>query len=201
MYRERMNGYYPQVIQSILEFQSIIDSEYPEIENLSGGTTKIIDDAYLTTLSEERIKQWENVLGIQPISNSSISDRRDTIVARIRGQGKLNTERINAIVNAFTGGTATSWIENGTLNVEIKPPPENKQFRFENVEREIAKNVPAHLGFNIRRDYQLWSGVKYENATWSDVRVNFETWQDVLGNIKREVNKLDETPLTDFVLG
>jgi hypothetical protein len=201
MYRERMMGYYPQIIQSVLEFQAIIDGEHLEIEKLADGTIRVINDAYLTTMSEDRIKQWENVLGIQPIEYSSISDRRDTIIARIRGQGKLNTERINAIVNAFTGGTANSWIEDGVLYVEITPPPENKQFRFENVEQEIAKNVPAHLGLNIRRNYQLWSGVEYENATWSEVRTNYGTWQDVLGNIKREVNRLDETPLTSFVLG
>lgn len=201
MYRERMNSYYPQIIQNILEFQAIIDGEHPEIESLSDGTIRVINDAYLTDMSEDRIKQWESVLNIQPIEGSSISDRRDTILARIRGQGKLNTERINAIVNAFTGGTAKSWIEDSVLYVEITPPPDNKQFRFENVEQEIAKNVPSHLGFNIRRNYQLWSGVEYENATWSEVRTNYGTWRDVLGNFKREVNKLDETPLTSFVLG
>jgi hypothetical protein len=180
MYRERMKGYYPQVIQSILEFQSIIDGEYPEIESLSGGATKIIDDTYLTTMSEDRIKQWEKVLGILPSDSSSTSERRDIIIARIRGQGKLNTETINKIVNAFTGGTANSWVANSTLYVEITPPPENKQYRFEDVEQEIARKIPAHLGFSIERNYITWGEVKNKYGTWQRVKDDLGTWNEVL---------------------
>lgn len=179
MYRERMNNYYPQVIQVIEEFKSIIDAEYPEFEDLSVAKDKVVDDAYFLTMGEERIEQWENILGIRAVENSSVSDRRDTIIARIRGQGKLNTALINSIVNAFTGGTANSWIEDGVLYVEITPPPTNKQFKFANVEQELSKKVPAHLGFNVSRSYLEWAEVKNRYATWQDVKNEFATWTDV----------------------
>ena len=180
MYRERMNGYYPQVIQSIMEFQAIIDSEYPEIETLSESTERITNDAYLTTMSEDRIKQWENILGIIPLENSTFDDRRDTVIARIRGQGKLNTALISTIVGTFTGGTANSWIKDGVLYVEITPPPGNKQYQFKNVEKEIANKVPAHLGFKIERNYYTWGEIENTHATWADVEANFNKWEDVL---------------------
>ena len=180
MYRKRMNGYYPQVIQSILEFQAIIDGEYPEINELSVKKSQITDNAYLTTMSEDRIKQWEEMLNIQPIEGSTFDDRRDTIIARIRGQGKLNTSLINTIVNTFTGGTATSWIENSVLYVEITPPPNNKQYQFENVKQELAKKVPAHLGFQISRNYYSWGEVQSKCSTWQVVKDEFNTWEDVV---------------------
>lgn len=179
MYQERMNSYYPPIIQSIKEFQAIIDSEYPEFEDLAEDRTKIIDDAYLTTMSEQRVEQWENILGIKPLESSSVSDRRETIIARIRGQGKLNTALINSIVNAFTGGTANSWVKDGVLYVEITPPPENKQFKFDNVEQELELKIPAHLGFKVSRNYYEWGEVKNSHATWQDVKDSFDTWQDV----------------------
>lgn len=179
MYRERMNSYYPQVIQAITEFQAIIDSEYPEFESLAEGVENVINDAYLLTMGEERIAEWEHILGIRPIEGSSVSDRRDTIVARIRGQGKLNTESINSIVNAFTGGTANSWVKNGVLYVEITPPPGNKQYQFSNVEHELSLKVPAHIGFEVSRNYYTWGEIKTTNATWNNVKNNFDTWNDV----------------------
>ena len=179
MYQERMNSYYPQVIQSIAEFQAIINSEYPEFEELSESGTRVIDDAYLTTMSESRVEQWENILGIKPIEDSTVSDRRDTIVARIRGQGKLNTELINSIVNAFTGGSAKSYIKDSILYVEITPPKENKQFQFANVEQELGLKVPAHLGLKVDRNYYEWYEVKGDNPTWQDVKNNFGTWENV----------------------
>lgn len=179
MYRERMTNYYPQVIQAIEEFKSIIDSEYPEFEDLATARDRVIDDAYFLTMSENRIEQWENILNINPLTDSSVSDRRDTIIARIRGQGKLNTALINSIVNAFTGGTANSWVEDSVLYVEITPPPTNKQFKFANVEQEIGKKVPAHLGLNVTRRYLEWADVKTRFATWQDLKDGFATWNDV----------------------
>lgn len=181
MYRERMNSYYPKVIQSILEFQAIIDGEYPEIENIKDGTNRVISDAYLTKMSEDRIEQWENMLGIRPIENSSVDDRRETVVARIRGQGKLNSELINIIVGTFTnGGTANAWVKDSVLYVEITPPPNNKQYQFANVEQELKNKIPAHLDLQVSRNYYSWEDIEKSFATWGDI-INspFDTWEDV----------------------
>ena len=180
MYRERMNSYYPQVIQAISEFQAIIDSVSPEFDELDQCRTQLISDAYLLTMTEERVTQWENMLGIKPLEGSSVDDRRDTVVARIRGQGKLNSNLINTIVGTFTGGTANAWIKDSTLYVEITPPPNSKQFRFENVEQELAKKVPAHLGFKVSRNYYTWEETKTKFSTWGDVNSSFDKWEDVL---------------------
>lgn len=180
MYYARMNSYYPQVIRSIREFQAIIDGEHPEFESLNASNESVLSDAYLLTMSEERIKQWENILGIIPIQNSTVDDRRDTVIARIRGQGKLNTALINAIVSAFTGGTANSWIEDSVLYVEITPPPDNKQFQFENVKQELSHKVPAHLGLQVSRNYFTWGDIKANFDTWQTVNQEFSTWKDVL---------------------
>lgn len=178
VYKTRMTNYYPQVLSAIAEFKAIIGAEYPEFEAFNGAKNTVMDDAYLLTMSERRIEQWEQALGIKPVENSTVGDRRDTIIARIRGQGKLNTTLINSIVNAFTGGSANSWIENSTLYVEVTPPPENKQYNFANVEQEILKKIPAHLGLQIRRNYYTWENVKNTFETWQDV-LNKGVWSDV----------------------
>lgn len=179
-YNERMINYYPQVIQTILEFNAIIDAESPEIQGISDGVQSVIDNAYILSMGEKRIEQWEKMLGIRPLENSSVDDRRDTIIARIRGQGKLNSELINTIVGTFTGGTANSWIKDNTLYVEITPPPDNKSYRFENVEQELMKKVPAHLGFKVKRNYYTWEEIENDYHTWGDVESAFDKWEAVL---------------------
>ena len=180
MFGQRMIDYYPPVIAGIKEFRSIISAEYPEIENLHAAKDNVLNNAYLSTMDENRIAAWEKALKIVPLANSTIEDRRDVIIARMRGQGKLNTEVINTIVNSFTGGTAKSWIENSTLYVEITPPPDNKQYRFENVENELKNKVPAHLGLVVIRNYYTWGELKNNNETWQDVSDNFAKWEDAL---------------------
>ena len=206
MYKERMNGYYPLVVQAIKEFQAIINSEYPEIEALHEGNERVLADAYLTTMTEERIEQWEKILKIQPIENSTIEDRRDTILARVRGQGKLNTALINSIVNTFTGGTAISYIIDSILYVEITPPPENKQYQFANVEQELALKVPAHLDFKVARNYYTWNDIKSYSPTWQNVYNSFLTWEDVYLYVPFDrptsiYNRLGSTTFHEFILG
>ena len=175
-----MFDYYPMVIQKILEFQAIIDGESPEIEALAKGVERVTTDAYLTTMTEERVIQWEHILGIRPRVDSTIDQRRDTIIARIRGQGKLNTELINLIVNTFTGGTAKSWVSNSTLYVEITPPPNDKRYQFEDVNQEIARKTPAHLGLVMKRAYATWGEVYDNYEDWQDVNDSNDTWENVL---------------------
>lgn len=179
IYGQRMIEYYPQVISCIQEFKAIIKAEYPEIEDINAGKDRVIEDAYLLTMTEERIESWEKILGIAPLANSTLGDRRDTIIARIRGQGKLNTALINSIVNAFTGGKAESWVEDSVLYVIITPPPTNKQYQFANVEQELSKKVPAHLGFKVSRNYFTWGDIKNNHTDWGEVSTELETWNDV----------------------
>lgn len=180
-YKERMLGYYPPVIRGVRDFKAIIDSESPEIENLDIAKTNVLDNAYLSTMDEHRIKQWESVLGIVPVKDSTIEDRRDVILARFRGHGKLNTALIQSIVNTFTGGSATAYISNSVLWITITAPPNNKDYKFANVEQELRRKVPAHLGIVIKRNYGEWDNYD-DSTTWNDMIPDManETWEDVL---------------------
>ena len=163
---ERMLNYYPEVIQRLIEFQALIKSEGFEVDFIHNDIELILNEAYLTTMGENRIVEWEKALGIPINNDDSLEDRRDVIIARIRGQGKLNTALINAIVSAFTNGVAESYFQDSVLYVNITPPPDNKQYKFENVERELMKKIPAHIGLSVKRDY----------ATWGEVKTNFGSW-------------------------
>ena len=179
-YKERMMSYFPQVISMIKEFQVIVDTESPELSDIHGEMNEVLNNAYLHTMNEERIAQWEKILDIGTSSNATIENRRDVIIARLRGQGKLNSALINTIVNTFTGGSANSWVENSVLHVEVTPPPGDKQYRFEDIERELRNKVPAHLGLSVIRNYYTWGEVAETNATWNDVKNKFGTWEEVL---------------------
>lgn len=200
MYKERMLNYYPPVVRSIKEFQAIVDSESTEMEQLANARDAVMNDAYLQTMGEERIKNWERVLGLTYDQKATLQDRRDTIIARIRAKGKLNTASIRAIVNSFTGGTAETSMEDSTLVVKIKPPNGNKSYQFESVEKELSKNLPSHIGLSVVRDYPIWEDYKAENATWADLMFYYPTWYEVYLNDRIPAGQLDFTEFDQFIL-
>jgi hypothetical protein len=201
MYQERMLSYYPNVIKSISEFQAIIDGEHPEFEQISLGNEYIIADAYLLTMSEPRIKQWEKILGIPVREGSTLEDRRETVLARIRGQGKLNTKLINTIVKTFTNADCKCWFENSTLYVRLNPSPDGKTYLMDNLIQEIAKKIPAHLNYNIKESWQYWREVNSNYDSWLDVQKAYGTWENVLHDNPGQINALDESKLDEFYLG
>ena len=130
-------------------------------------------------MDESRIIDWEKKLHITPLPNSTIEDRREVILARYRGQSKLNTASIQMLVNTFTGNSARTWFEDGKVYVEIAVPSNKKQYKFENVESELRKQIPAHLGLVVTRKYNNWKKLRQNNSDWQSVKDTFETWEDV----------------------
>ena len=175
---ELMLKYWTDAIQKIKEFQAIAKTEGFEIDFLKNDVELILNEAYLTTMTEERVHSWEKALGITASREESLQDRRDTIIARIRGQGKLNTALINSIVSTFTEGTANSYIKDSVLHIDITPPPNNRQYRFQNVAKELTKKVPAHLGVVVTRKYATWKEVTENYADWNAVS-QLENWNDL----------------------
>lgn len=166
----RMLDYYPDVIKQIVEFKALMYSEGFEIDFIKSDINLTLNDSYLSTMSESRIAEWESLLGLHYNATNTVDDRRERVIAAIRGKGKLNTQLINSIVGSFTnGGTADSFISNSVLYVGINPPVDNKQYNFPNVEEALRPCIPAHLGLSVSRKY----------ATWGEVKDNFSSWESV----------------------
>lgn len=182
---QRMLNYYPEVIKNIEEFRALMMTEGFEIDFLHSELEFILNEAYLLTMSESRVAEWEKRLQLLPSVDDTFEDRRDTIIATIRGSGKLNTALISSIVNAFTGGSAISYVKDSALIVKITPPPGNKQYRFENVVNVLKRKTPAHLGLRVERNYSTWGEIKTNFASWNTLNEHLNadgqgaTWEDI----------------------
>lgn len=185
-YNEQMLNYYPEVIKAIREFQKMIEVESLQVEEMHKALTKALENAYVSTADEAKISQWERYLGIAPLPQGDdslelwLADRKETILARLYNTQKLNSKSIAEVVSIFTGGTAVSYFKDGVVHVLIRPPRTNKQYKFENVEQELNKMIPAHLALNVKRDYYSWLEINSSYKTWGDLNVACENWEEVL---------------------
>ena len=185
-YNEQMLNYYPEVIKAIREFQALIKTQSLEVEEMHEELTRLLGNAYVSTADETTISKWEQMLGINPLEQGTdtmetwLSDRRETILARLYNVEKLNTKSIADIVKIFTGGTAKSYFKDSTIHVAIQPPKDSKQYKFANVEQELRKKIPAHLAFQVDRNYYTWLEAKGDYTTWNNVKNNLATWEDLL---------------------
>ena len=201
---ERMLGYYPTAISSVLEFKAITDTDASELDAIPPEIETIPPDAYWLTMSERRIIQWEKRIGIEPPENSTLERRRNAIIGKINGSGKLNTKLINDIVMRLSGDTCDCWVDDGVLHVKLRVTDENEatiEHALTDIETELSRKIPAHLTLNVKLNYNLWSDVYNNNANWKTVQMAHETWDDVLYNRRTPLNKLNYSALDEFYLG
>lgn len=204
--KKRMYSYYPPEIIRIRDIQAIIDAMCEMIYKCDLGYQAIYDNSTLISMNLERIKEWESMLNITPeqtvpdneVTPEMLQKRRDVILARLKGLNKLNTKTINDIVHSFTRGDATSWFENGVIYVVINLPKEDKTYNFDEVERELKRRVPAHLGMEVSRKYYQWNKIKEATTSWGNVNNNFDNWQTVLYFIPFDDNNPDIVTLLQF---
>lgn len=179
MHCERMWNYYPEIVKKIKEFPAMVQAKCPEMGFLSEERAKILNNAWMLTMDETRVKQWERLLGIVPLPDSTLEDRRETIAARVYGGYKLNTKSIRAIVNIFTQSGCRSYFRDSTIYVIIYPPSGDKTYKFENIENELWRRVPAHLNLNVSRSYATWGDVNNHHASWNTLYNEYNNWEDV----------------------
>lgn len=179
-YKQQMLDYFPEVIKQIREFQELIDTQSLQIAEIHQGLTKILENSYVIDCDVNTLTMWERFLEITPLSGSTVDDRRDAIIARLFNIPKLNSQSISNLVGIFTGGTATSYFKDGVIHVSISPPSAMRVYKFENVEKELRKRIPAHLDLEIGVSYWTWNEVFSKNQTWGDIKSNHLDWNDVL---------------------
>ena len=171
--------YLPLILQDIAEYEALSIAETPITEDLEDKVNRIIDDSFLATMSEARLAEWERALGIVN-TNNPLSQRRSVVLSRFRGTGKLNKTLIQAMVNAFTGGTAEVQFDEGVLTVRVAPPTESfLGFSIEAVTNELEKRKPAHLPLVVELAYITWGQIKDNFSSWNEVSETFESWYEL----------------------
>ena len=171
--------YLPLEFQDIAEYEALSNAETPFLTDLETKTERIIENSFLSTMSESRLVEWEKALGISP-TTESVSQRRSVVLSRFRGTGKLNKSLIHAMVNAFTGGTATVELDGSILKVSIAPPSSSfRGFSVDKLTEELYKRKPAHLLLNVELAYINWELIKNNFTSWEDVQGSFSDWNEI----------------------
>lgn len=183
-YYEQMMDYYPDVIKAIREFQVLIKTQSLQVNEMHEKLKELLNNDFVETADENRLVMWERILGIIPPQQGNqeyeewLISRRDNILAKLYQSEKLNTKSIEDIVSIFTGGTAESWLLDGTLYVKVYPPKNNKSFDLNNVITALEPKCPAHLNLCVYKNYITW-GQLSDDGTWNDVYVKYNTWNNI----------------------
>lgn len=167
----------PEFVWRKLEMYEIYRTQGYEIGYLQHCLEDVIDQCFLTTATWG-LSRWEQVFAIETNLSLTYEQRREILLAKIRGQGTTTKEMIKETAAAFSGGDVDVIEDNPNSLfivrfIGIKGTPRNMQ-AFISMMEEIK---PAHLAYRFEYRYTVWgellpytwSGLS--SMTWDDLRI------------------------------
>ncbi|EQK39820.1 hypothetical protein C672_3625 [[Clostridium] bifermentans ATCC 638] len=164
----------PQVYQNSKEIESIqdsIDSERVVLEN----KLKDFRSQVFINSSTWSLFMWEDMLAINTDLSLSDSERRENIIAKVRGGKVCNKANLKELCKAYGGGDV-EIIENfEDYSFIVKFVDEISPSNIKGLEKAINEMKPAHLNFSFQYLYNIW--LQYKNTPWENLKG--KTWGEV----------------------
>ena len=181
----KMIGWYPTNVVAVDALRAVNDVVGHELDNARARGALLNNNAFLFWMDESRLAEWENALEIDVPENSTVEERRNIIIAKIRGQNKFNVSNIKSIVKTFTGGDAEVTVADGVISVKVLPPNNGQLYNQSALVWELKNKIPAHMQLNIERYYSTWGDVKNNETSWQSIRSGYTNW----GALKDKIYK------------
>ena len=176
MYENRpLIGYLPNVLREVREFQLLVDSEEPELDELWDRLQEALDDQFIEYLTEHGAGRWEKILKINP--EKKIEDRRDAIAARLRVRLPFTLKMLHVLLTEILG--------EGKFEIELIEDKYMLRLHLYAVGDNDAKNA----SFLMRRicPANLTSAVAQDISAYNKVFVAGALLQTTYNTVKGEV--------------
>lgn len=177
---ERMREMQPEYWYEYEEMQELLKALGLEIDDVNAEGELVLTDAFIMTMEEDRVEEWEKWLGLPP--NGTLEERRLAILDYFMVIAKLTRDAIKTIVSASCDGARAEVIfKDSILRVEIKPLPEHdtEEVDMAKVYKQLYTRKPCHISLTLTRWYGSWGDVKQGFNTWQALKDDRPNWNAV----------------------
>lgn len=160
-------GYAPPFLAEVLELAEIYRTEGSEIGLLQHELRDLLDQCFIETATWGLLR-WEKMLGVATNMSLTYEQRREILMAKLRGHGTTTKRMIEETAATFSGGEVNVIEDNPNhlfviQFIGIKGIPRNMQ-AFINMLEDIK---PAHLAYRFEYRYTIWEELK--PYTWKQL--------------------------------
>lgn len=163
------------------EMQELLKAMGVEINELTDDAEAIIDDAFIMTMGESRIEEWEKWLKLPP--NGTLNDRRMAILSYFAVISKMTRESIQTLVKTLYSNARSEVVfKNSTISITIKPLPEHDadELDFQRLLDQLKLRKPCHITLFTERWYCTWGDIKNGFNSWQALKDDRTNWQHVI---------------------
>lgn len=177
----------PHFLRKSDVFKEIFYSENTELDYLHNEIHKISLNTFIRTASIEKITDLETFLRFKGQGN--LEQRRSYLLSMYQKNKKVNESLIKEIANTITGSdciitffnsnkSGNPYIGHGLLRIQVLSPNNNKDYRYEDIERTLKPLIPTHIKLLVIKYFATWGDVTANFADWTAVN-SMDSWQNI----------------------
>jgi hypothetical protein len=149
----RMLDYLPEIMKNVGEFVQIADAEQMVKEKLWKDAYRMLDEAFISTMSANGIKRWERTLNLTPKDTDGIESRRVKVMGRLLSDIPYTVRTFKKTLDGLCGeGGYKLSIDFDNNIVDLTLCLNAAQIINELVELAEAV-IPAHIIINVTISY------------------------------------------------
>jgi uncharacterized protein YmfQ (DUF2313 family) len=169
--------YLPPIYHEIKEMKSLQKILGYKVGKAVNDAGNLLEQCFVQT-GTWGLDRWEKEYGLPTDKSKSYEQRREILLAKLRGTGTTTKEMIKNVASAFSGG-----------DVEVQEFPEEYRFvvQFVGVKGippnmsgligSIEEIKPAHLSYSFKYTYTTWNMINHMawgdaiNKTWGELKI------------------------------
>jgi hypothetical protein len=163
--KEKMLKYLPIFEQKSKVFQELISVQGQELDR-KALMIKDLEKQLAIDTATWALELYEKELGILTDLNRPYEERRSTIKSKWRGAGKVDSNLIKLVADAYTNGDVKVSFD-GKIHIEFESvygiPP-----NIEDLKQALEDIKPAHLAIAYMFKYLIWNQFDDYNKTWDE---------------------------------
>lgn len=171
-----LSRYAPPFLAEIRELAEIYRAQGYEVGRLQHNLRDLLDQCFIVTATWG-LARWEEMYGVGTNLSLTYEQRREILMAKLRGHGTTTRQMIEDTAATFSGGEVKVIEDNPGHRfivrfIGIKGIPRNMQ-AFISMLEDIK---PAHLAYVFEYRYTVWGEMEpyrwggLHGMAWEDIR-------------------------------
>lgn len=169
----------PEVLQEILEIQTLANCLNPELDS-TGQTAKATADILSVQLANiDGVARWEKILGVTTPLNSSLKARRDALLAKLSTKPPINLTMLSGLIETYMGVPVDLSAKDFVLSIMYRG--ETKIPDLSPLYATLYDTIPANLTVTVVYNWVTWGEAMSHYPTWNSFKAR--TWD----NVRKEI--------------
>lgn len=157
----------PDIISNIPDIAQIYKINEAQCNELDAAVEMLNQNIFLDTMNEDMIASWEELLGITPVDNDTVEDRRFRVKSKVMERLPYSIRVIWNKLDTLCPDGYVMTLDDNLIKAHVKLSLKSKKM-IEDVKVLLENTLPLNIFFDVSIIWNQY--VVYESMTYDDLQ-------------------------------